>query len=259
VILKIVLNEQELVNKSLESDTFDEKNYGIVLRVLTKHYFLLGMDKQQVKDTLSTHIRKRVNKYIHKDWNNRIDYAIKSVKKYGVELININKIEIAESELKQIQRINNTDIEKIAFVYLVYAKILNKIRPNNDSWVGIKIKDILNDALIIKGYKSTREQQKVLRLLNELGLLKSSLKVDNTSERVCFVDNSDTVAFIITDFRDYVLKYLKWKGEKIGYCEECNKLIFINGNRKLYCQECWKNRERELWKSNKRKNRNVQV
>ncbi|MFD2663059.1 hypothetical protein [Paenibacillus thailandensis] len=260
--MKIVLNEQELIHKALESKEFDEKNYGIVLRVLTKHYFLFGMDKQQVKDTLAVHIRERVKKYIHKDWISRIEYAIKNVQKYGVELVNIDKVDITETELQRIKDINDNDIEKIAFVYLVYAKILNKIKSNNDNWVGIKIKDILKDALITKGYKSIREQQTVLRILNDMGLLRSSKKVDNTSERVCFIDYTSDISFSINDFRDYVLTYLRWKGENIGNCETCSKLIQVKSNRKLYCLECWHHREKELkkqWKREHDKNKKVEV
>lgn len=243
--MKIVLNESELIHRSLESKAFDEKNYGIILRVLAKHYFLMGMDKQQVKDTLAAHIRTRTKKYIHKHWNNRIDYAIKSVKKYGIELVQIKEINVTKKELARLISIKNHDLEKIAFVYLIYAKILNIIKKKNDSWVGIKIKDILSDALIYKKYKSTREQQRFLRMLNDMGLLKSSMKVDNTSEQVCFIDETSESIISITDFRNYVLHYQKWKGDKIGHCESCRKLIYLNKNVQKYCTTCAKNIKNE--------------
>lgn len=243
--MKIVLNEQELINNSILDKTLDEKNYGIILRVLAKHYFSIGMDQQQVKDSLVSHIRERVKQYIHKEWNNRVDYAVKSVKKYGHELVDVREVIVTMNELNVLRSINDNDLEKIAFVYLVYSKIFNQIKKTNDNWVNIKIKEILIDAKINKGYKSTREQQRALRILNELGILRSSRKVDNTSERVCFNNEESEPAIRINDFRDYVLEYLKWKGESIGKCDECGILIQVKSNRKMYCSDCSKKKEIE--------------
>lgn len=43
------------------------------------------------------------------------------------------------------------------------------------------------------------------------------------------------------------------------YCIECGVVIERTSNRLKYCEECWKERERELWSKSKRKSRNVQV
>jgi hypothetical protein len=258
-ILKVVLNEQELIDQSLLNKTFDENNYGTILRVLAKHYFSIGMDQQQVKDTLVSHIRVRVKQYIHKEWNNRIDYAVKSVKKYGYELVDIREVIITMSELTTLKSINDNDLEKIAFVYLIYGKIFNQIKKTNDNWVNIKIKEVLVDAKINKGYKSTREQQRALRILNELGILRSSRKVDNTSERVCFIDEASEPVIKISDFRDYVLEYLKWKGENVGSCESCFKLIQVQSNRKKYCNICWKDKWKQYNAEKQREYRNKKL
>lgn len=55
--------------------------------------------------------------------------------------------------------------------------------------------------------------------------------------------------------RNLAIKY----GEPVRRCTDCKKVIESASNRKKYCDVCWKEKERELWRKSKQKQRSVQV
>jgi len=45
-------------------------------------------------------------------------------------------------------------------------------------------------------------------------------------------------------------------GKNSSTCEICGNRVRKTNNRKKYCNDCWIERQRELWRENKRKQRN---
>jgi Rad3-related DNA helicase len=62
----------------------------------------------------------------------------------------------------------------------------------------------------------------------------------------------------LTGYMRNYIRNLQPREIKKKNCIICGVEIF-GSNRKKYCDDCWLIRERELWKNNKRKHRNVQV
>jgi len=256
--MKIILNEKALLNKSL-NDGYIDKKPSITIKLLVKHFFKIGQNKEQVIDSIDNFMSKYHKKYNFMDWKDTIKRIIYQVSKLEeIEFVDINNIIIYKNELDVIKDINNLRLEKLAFVLLVYSKIYNKINKNKTNWVNSSLKDIYSDT---KMTISKKDQTLMINKLSDMGLLEVSRIVDCTNIKVLFTKKEGEIAIGICDFRDFVLEYLDWKGFKIGICENsiCRRLIMVKNNHQKFCPICWKEKERELWRENKRKHRNVQV
>jgi len=255
----LILNEKELLRKSLEEGYIDEKKTSNTIRILAKHYFSIDMTKEQVYDSIDKFFINNYKKYNSVKWKIGFERTISAVCKYKDHtLYDINSVEITEKELIRIKSLENIKYEKLAFVLLIYAKIYNLMKKNELGIVKIDQKYIFSDA---KVKENIRNQGIILHTFEELGLITPSKMVDSTDVKVNFIDKDSPVVLEITDFRNYVYEYLRWKGENIGICEgeQCH-ILFISSNvSHKYCKDCAKKAhnqvKRNTWDKNKDKYR----
>ena len=74
-----------------------------------------------------------------------------------------------------------------------------------------------------------------MHTFEELGLITPSKMVNCTNIKVEFIDKNSPIVLVITDFRNYVYEYLRWKGENIINCENENcKILFQPTNNRQY-------------------------
>jgi hypothetical protein len=252
--MKIILDEQKIVDKALKEGFIDTKKPSSTIRLLIKHFYNIGQDKTQVRDSVETFLKKNLKGFNEIKWQNLLDNMVKDLEKNNNELFVLKDIKISNNELHKIRSIDNLRLEKLAFVLLVYAKIYNQMNNNDSNWVNAELKDIYSDT---KMAISSTEQGKMIYKLKELGLVDVSKRVDCTNIKVLFVDDGE-IEIELNDFRDFVLVYLKWIGERIGYCIECNKPIKLkpNANNQKYCNECFKKNRNEYQKELMNKKRN---
>lgn len=259
--MRIVLDEQALIDKYLDENCVDDKNPAYTARLLAKHYFLQDMDKKQVRESIESFMSKNYIGFNVVKWKDRLDRIVNGNKK-NPDIIKIDNIKITINELNRIKTIENDNLERLAFVYLVYSKIFNQLSKNPDYWVNEKIGEILKDTKITKGINTTRDQQRLVNGLHDYGLISYARRVDCTNDKVLFADEESEVVITITDFRNFVYEYLRWKGESIVNCNVCGILTTLASNRQLYCRVCWKQEERILkrnWKREYDKNKKVEV
>ena len=235
--MKIILNEKQMLEKSLSEGYIDDKPTNTI-KLLSKHYFSIGQDKDQVINSIENFMEKNYINFNITDWQRTINNCVRSIYKHNnFTLLNINKVEIYHEELDIIKNISNLRLEKLAFVLLVYSKIYNQMNKNDSNWVNSNLRDIFSDT---KMAVSTKEQGLMINKLGGMGVVEVSKKVDCTNIKVLFTKSNGDVAFEVNDFRDIVFYYLKWIGEDISNCDECARLIKINSNRQKYCPACWK-------------------
>jgi hypothetical protein len=253
--MKLVLNEKELVRKSLEEGYIDKKPTNTI-KILIKHYFLSGMDKHQVRTSIDVFLRDNLVKYNPVKWDDILTKLIKKAEKDTQQLIIVENVHITNTELNIIKNINNIDLEKLAFTYLVYSKIYNGMNGNEADWVNADRSEIFKDAKITA---STQKQRLMVNDLIELGLIESSKRRNCSNKKVLFVDHTGEPELEITDFRETGFIYMKWKGENIGECDCCKILFKVNGKNHKMCKACWKDRQKEIkrrvWHENKEKYR----
>ena len=111
--------------------------------------------------------------------------------------------------------------------------------------ISIRIKTSLEKASDTKMAVSKIDQNLMINKLIDLKLLDFSKIVDCTNIRILFAKKNGEIAFEVKDFRDFVLEYLRWKGEKVGNCENesCGRLIVLKSNNQKYCKDCWKEKQ----------------
>jgi hypothetical protein len=250
--MKLVLNEKELVSKSLEKGYIDKKPTNTI-KILIKHYFLNGMDKHQVRSSIDVFLKDNLVKYNPVKWDDILTKLIKKAEKDTQPLTVVENVNITNTELNIIQNTNNIELEKLAFTYLVYSKIYNKINGNDADWVNADRSEIFKDAKITA---STQKQRLMVNDLIELGLIESSKRRNCSNKKVLFTDHTGEPELEITDFREIGFIYMKYKGENIGECECCKRLFKIKANNQKMCKECWSSYRREKqreWDKTKRK------
>lgn len=256
--MKLILNEKEVLNKSLNAGFVDLDKPTNTIRILTKHYLSLGMNRPQTINFIDKFLLNNYKGYNSVKWQKTVEKIVNSIHRdKDYRLVNIEKVDITKKELEEIKYINNDRLERIAFTLLIYAKIFNQLNENKSNWVNSEHKDIFSDAKVTV---TVREQGEMIYKLGELGLVTPSKMVDCTNIKVNFVDENSETIIVISDFRNFIYEYLKWKGDKIGNCERCGVLIKItNGNLK-YCKKCAKevwndyNREKQKEYYNNKKN-----
>jgi hypothetical protein len=251
--MKLVLNEKELVRKSLEEGYIDKKPTNTI-KILIKHYFLNGMDKQQVRATIDDFLKRNLVKYNPVKWDDILTKLIKKAEKDTHELTVVENVHITNTELNIIQNINNIELEKLTFTYLVYSKIYNKINGNDADWVNADRSEIFKDAKIAA---STQKQRLMVNDLIELGLIESSKRRNCSNKKVLFADHVGEPELEITDFREIGFVYMKRKGENIGECDCCNRLFKVKNNKHKFCKPCSNQINRDKTKENMRKIRVV--
>jgi hypothetical protein len=236
--MRLILDEQHLLDKSLNDGYIDIKKPSNTIKILVKHYLSKGMNKQQAFDSIDDFLNKNLNDYNLPNWMKSITGMINRINKSkDFQLVNINKIHITKNEINKIRELNNTRLEKLVFVLLVYAKIYNQLNKNESNWVNEEHKYIFSDAKIT----STKEEQgKLIYKLKQLNYVDVSIMVTSTNIKVMFVDNNtDDLAFTITDFRNVVYEYLSYlEPEKYIRCVECGLLIKPSNNKMKYCKDC---------------------
>lgn len=157
-------------------------------------------------------------------------------------------IYITEMELKEIEKFSDK-AQRIAFVYLVCYKFYGKefaIKPIETKKFA-KLTNLRNNQLYMlenelfnSGFLSEKETRTDLFYI--VNLPKN--------------DSSD-VLMEISDYRDFILNYEKYKGENVINCKRCGKLIKRNSNAQIYCKDCKKERDREKVKKCRENKKNL--
>lgn len=195
------------------------------------------MNVDQIKQTLSEFMKKSYKDYNITYWQPKFDELIIQEKRSKVDMLIINELHVTRGELQTISSLNNNKLEKLAFVLLVYSKIYNVKNKNNTYWVNSDVKDVFSDCKVTL---TKHKQELMIHELLNLGLVDTSRKVDCTNIRVNYSDNNDESAITITDFRDIVYYYLRWKGHNIVECSKCSRMFRKNKNVHKYCNACAK-------------------
>ena len=236
--MKLILNEKRILRMSLEEDYIDKNKPSNTMRILVKHYLSKGMNKSQVYDNINKFFEVNLPDYNKVKWQKAIDSMTKYIHKTkDYNLLDINEVKITINELNTISKLNNKKLEKLSFVLLIYAKIYNQINKNEYNWVNEEHKYIFSDAKIVANVK---DQGKMLHILKGLGLIVSSTMIESTNIKVNYTDEESDIVLIVSDFRNYVYEYLRWKGENIINCEECKILFYPTNNFQKYCKVCAK-------------------
>ena len=234
----VILKETDILKNALNGEM--EKKPMTTLRVLAKYYFNNGDTKGEVEDKLNKYMKENYKNYSPSKWKDLINQLVKSVEKYKTyKMIDVDEVNITENEWFNIIALNNKQLEKLAFILLVYCKI-NKIKnPTCDNKINNTFTDIFREC----GFRVTNETKLLLNELYKLNYISIGLSCNSTSIRINYIEeNEDNIKFTIDNFENVITYYEEYKnGKAYVRCQECNKRVEQKSKKPVkYCKECAK-------------------
>lgn len=264
-MIKFQYDEKEYAENILRVG-FITKRHMLELRVLVKYFKFLGYPPKKRSELIYKFCENHISGF------NKIRYykKINSILNYGKnkknKLIIIKSIPITDRDMRFIENLDlENDYKKILFCLLVKHRLNKEVyKIHNDvdmefNYFGgsdKRFKEIMQIAKLGNKYNIDH----VVNLLEKKGLIEIAQK---GKIKLIFIDKMELGGehlFEVTTFDSVGYHYDYYYGDsKIIKCFDCGDLIKFKSNRGKYCNRCWVERERELWRLNKQKHRSVQV
>lgn len=246
-LTNIILNERACAERALDNFVLGTKPVE-TLSTIAKYYYSEGHKKKDISRLLEEFMLKCDPSINIVKWQNTIDKVTRSADKY--QLIDIAGVNITQSELDAIKKIDGKMLRRLMFTMLCLAKYGNAVNPNNNNWVNKKDKEIFSLANITI---NTKRQSLMINDLWRLGYVGYSLVVDNTNLNVKIIDDESPVVLTVTDFRNLGYQYLRYCGEDYFECRCCGILVKREGRTHYYCKTCAVEMNRQKTLENYRK------
>lgn len=237
---------------------FTSKYIATELKVLAKYFKSQGMDEVEIKKELQTFCEdnlKGYNQAIHfKIVNSAVAYGSNEKNK----LIQIDCVDVTESELKVIDHLEiQHDFKRVLFTLLVLNKLSKKFTE-------VKDEAIANKEFYFGGHKNYRELvatskitfnktkkstvkniHDLIRLLDDKGTVQIT---HNGNIKLLFmydIEEDENISFSVNDYSVIGFYYDLYHGEnRVRECESC-KIPIKAYNTQKYCNECKKQKQLE--------------
>lgn len=233
--MTVVLKEDEWAHDMIQSNDLGKKP-SETLRRVARYYLDSGYSPIDTRKRLDSFLIRCEPTFSLPKWSDALDYAVSKAIKY--KSIDIDSIDITNSEMDRIDALDGKQIKRLAFTLLCLAKYWKVVIPDGDYWVNNKDSEIMALANI---NTSIKRQGLMYWTLRENGMVRFSKKVDNTNVRVCFVEDGEVV-LQITDFRNLGYQYLMYHGEPYFECASCGLTTKYNNRSRTggqkYCNDC---------------------
>lgn len=223
------------------------KNPQSTLNILGKYYFLEGLDKSEISEKLQEYIDKNHLANSQKQSKSMISFATKNLGKYP--LVEIDEIQISKPEINRIMNIksmrykahNARTLQKLAFSLLCLAKF-QLAKGRNEPWVNIKVDKLFKIANV--DCSSCETQILHLLDLKNLGLIEVTSSASDSAFKILYVDPGET-EITVSDINECGKVYEQYFGTPYVRCEYCGGLTRVKSNRTKYCNDCYKQNNRE--------------
>jgi hypothetical protein len=243
----IIFNELKYAEKLLKHG-FVNFMSSIDLVMLVRYLRYIGKNEVQIAEDVDNFCRKYNSAYNEVSYADKIKFVLKIAQRRN--LIIPSPVPITQKEIDTIKSVKDYKAEKVLFFLLVLAKHSKLNVGIKRYYANAKWTEIFTTA---KVHVDLDEQYRILNLLGQKTKL-ISMKLSGTNKLssflITFIDEQSEPIFYIGDFENITSFYPH-------YCSVCGKQIIKIGNNHNMCGECWKIRERELWRENKRKIRNI--
>jgi len=233
--MSIILNEYKWAESALSEMSLGKKPTETLGRI-AKYYMYNGNTKAESREMLDAFLLSCEPNTSVTGWSDTLDRIVKNAEKYP--LIVIDSVPVTKKEMECIQKVPGMQLQRLAFTLLCVAKYKKMTSEKNDYWVNTPDRDIMKMANI---KTSVKRQSIMFGQLKDLGLIRFSKKVDNTSVQVLFAQDGET-AIEVSDFRNLGYQYMNYFGGQYFICECCGIMDKYNdddrGRRRKYCESC---------------------
>ena len=242
----LIFNKQKQYN-NLINNGFEKFPNKRDLTILCEFWLKNGISFENLLSSMALFCNK---------WNEQFNYAksenllLNVLNSFEKSLITPNNsifefnqnITIFNEEIKEIKKINDNKLQKIAFIMICLAKWRCKnvnISEDNYAFIylnsnsSIKLKDIFSYARV----KATlKEQEIALFKLNSIKFLNVQLK----PILKYFIPSVKSSGEILLNFDIDDNMIDNWLNIILPHCQSCGKAFEKNGNKQKYCKECAK-------------------
>ena len=245
----IILKETSLLETALNNEKVKKQEIPDILVVLARHYFSLGLNKEEVYHELNEYYKSTeigYNETVSYTFMNNLINSIYNSGRYN--LVDINAISISVDEWDKIIALNDKNAEKLAFVMLAYQKVNELKNPKSNGWINDERTHLLKEA----GFtQMTKENKLNFHTLYKCGYIGKRNAVDATGYLINYRDinvKTSTPKMIITNFEKIITYYDEHKnGNKYKECEMCGKRFKVSlRSRTVYCSKCRKEKDKEI-------------
>jgi len=223
------------------------------ITILAKYYKRLEFKENEIEKKVFEFCEKfepTYNEILHTE---RILRAIKRAKSFDLRLP--QNVPITKNEILKIKEVGNYRYEKVLFTLLAvgkYYKITNtnkKKSISKDYYVNCSQNEILKLAHVIR-----KKDEGIFYELFRRGFIGENQKTSSIILKFTNIDDNSENEILIDDM-DKIADFYPAR------CSTCGKIIQKNSNRHTLCENCWKEKNKEIqkkWIRNKRKS-NVEV
>ncbi len=230
----VVLNETKWVEVMLKDKSLGKKPFETLSRV-ARYYLDAGLTKKEARSSIENFLILCDPSASVLKWDKTISAALLRASKS--KAVNADKIYITGKETEKIKTLSSKQLQRLAFTLLCIAKYWKEVNPEFDGWVFNRDSEIMSMANI---NTSIKRQGLLYHALKEAGFIRFSKKIDNTSVKVCFIEDGSPI-LEIRSFKNLGYQYLKFLGEPCFECQKCGAIVKIRyetGRRPKYCKEC---------------------
>ena len=247
----VILKESEILKDALGCGIVNKKPV-ITLGILARYYFNeiinngeiedVKLVKEEVFKVLYSFMRDNYEDYKPGKWSSVVSKTV-DIYKDNVDrwqLIDVNEVYITENEWKSICVLNDSVLERISFIMIVYQKINIIKNPNSNGWINTDIHDIFREAKVT--LKGDDKIFKVNDLYNK-GYISQSNNCANTALKLEYIDIDSENKIYVDNFNNVISYYYEYRDKKkYRVCKECDIRFEHNpkAKKQKYCKNCAK-------------------
>lgn len=237
-----ILNEEEYVldfikNKKLE----DIKGLNFLIKLLTRHYNKLGLDKKDIIKTIFNLTKDLSNLNIQEfELDKKIRYFVNKELNNIIELKEFNYIPLYQSELDKINTCKKDREKKFLFTCYILSYFFR------NEWIGISYTDLFKLANISL---SGNDRMLFIGDMVDRGFIDIAKKNTNLSLKIIMNKQGEEV-FRISEINNLGNQFLAFNKKDIKLCSKCGKPIKIKSNKDnstKYCEKCKHEKELEKY------------
>lgn len=267
----IIFNELEYSKRLLQEGYIRKHKPKKDLFVLCKFYKDRGFGQLQATKELFKFINK-YNTYVYDELIDKLKRhvlnRIRQVYKYNYTFrIGLN-IPMSKIELIEIQKQKTNGEKQVLFMMVV----LSKFFINKNGIFYVTIKDIFELTGLFYNKEHARciliklIKNKYIFIINKPNMYRYFInQIAYKIQKIYYkinIPKCEDIAYVVNNEKNIIEEFAKCMNivdNKFKYCIFCGSEFEKKSNRHKMCKKCWKERQLELWRENKRKHRNVQV
>ena len=226
----LILNELAEVKKILNNIDNTSCKFGKVLNLLIRYYVNnKGYSCDRAISETIDYVTPLKPGFDIKQWKPVLDGIAKSAGKKPLR--DLESIPVTQTEIDKINELDDSQQKKIAFAYLVIAKI-NHI-THNHTWVNVSDDEMLNISNVKHNMDDFLMNIHHLKEKEVITLPKSMMK---TSIQVNIIDSVGEPVFEVTNLENlgWLWEYLN--GAKYKFCKDCGAIFKPRSNANMHCE-----------------------